>query len=90
MKSEPGGVDGVFIYYRESTSASEYSKVTVLGPDADSFYISFLKPGVSYDIKIQSFNRAGASGFSSIIAARTTGKNTSYKKFSFNQIGGNF
>jgi hypothetical protein len=78
MKSEPGGVDGVFIYYRESTSATEYSKVTVLGEDTESFYISFLKPGVSYDIKIQSFNRAGASGFSSIIAAKTTGN--SYKK----------
>lgn len=75
MKPEPGGIDGVFIYYRESTSATEYSKVTVLGADTESFYISFLKPGVSYDIKIQSFNRAGASGFSSIIAAKTTGKN---------------
>lgn len=73
MKVEVGGVDGYFIYYRESTSATEYSKVTVLGSDTDQFYISFLKAGISYDIKIQSFNRAGASGFSSIIAAKTTG-----------------
>jgi len=74
MKQEIGGLEGYFIYYRESTSASEFSKVTVMGGDTESHYISFLKSGTSYDMKIQSFNKAGASGFSSIIAAKTMGK----------------
>lgn len=73
MKVEAGGIDGYFIYYRDSTSAGEYSKVTVIGADTELHYIDHLKAGTAYDIKIQSFNRAGASNFSSIIAAKTTG-----------------
>jgi hypothetical protein len=78
MKQENAGVEGYFIYYRESTSASEFSKVTVMGGDAESHYVSFLKSGTAYDMKIQSFNKAGASAFSSIIAAKTTGTYDSY------------
>jgi hypothetical protein len=73
MRAESGGVDGYFIYYRESTNAGDYSKVTVLGSDAEAHYITHLKPGTAYDIKIQAFNRAGASNFSSINTAKTLG-----------------
>lgn len=73
MKMEASGLDGYFIYYREATSAGDYSKITVLGQETEAQYIDHLKPGTAYDIKIQSFNRAGASNFSSIIAAKTTG-----------------
>jgi len=73
IKTDTGNLEGYFIYYREATSAGDYSKVTVLGSDADSNYITHLKPGTAYDIKIQAFNRAGASNFSSIIAAKTLG-----------------
>lgn len=73
MSTEASGLDGYFIYYREATNAGEYTKVTVLGADTESHYIDHLKIGTTYDIKIQSFNRAGASDFSAIIAAKTTG-----------------
>lgn len=73
MKQETSGLEGYFIYYREATSAGEYTKVTVMGEDTESHYIDHLKVGTAYDIKIQSFNRAGASNFSTIIAAKTTG-----------------
>jgi len=73
MKAEAGGLEGYFVYYREATSAGDYFKVAVLGEETESHYIDHLKIGTAYDIKIQSFNRAGASNFSSIIAAKTTG-----------------
>lgn len=73
MRAESGGITGYFIYYRESTSAGDYSKVTVMGPNAESHYITHLKPGTGYDIKIQAFNKAGASRFSSIYTAKTLG-----------------
>lgn len=76
MKTEASGLDGYFIYYREATNAGEYTKVAVLGADTELHYINHLKTGTAYDIKIQSFNRAGASNFSSIIAAKTTGTAT--------------
>jgi hypothetical protein len=73
MRPDSGGLDGYFIYYREATTASDYSKVTVLGSESESHFITHLKPGTAYDIKIQAFNSAGASNFSSIIAAKTLG-----------------
>jgi hypothetical protein len=77
LKSAPEDVNGYFIYYRESTSASEYFKVTVLSnstTNSSFLYISNLKPGISYDIKMRSFNQAGASKFSQMISAKTIGK----------------
>ena len=75
MRNEGGSVDGYFIYYRETTTASDYTKETVLGSETMCHYITHLKPGTAYDIKIQAFNQqAGASNFSSIIDAKTMGK----------------
>ncbi|CAG7724534.1 unnamed protein product, partial [Allacma fusca] len=74
-----GGLDGYFIYYREATTVSDYAKVTVLGSNTDTHYITHLKPGTAYDIKIQAFNRAGASNFSTIVAAKTLGVPTTEK-----------
>jgi len=73
QKFDSGSLDGYFIYYRESTSAEDYSKVTVLGSDVESHYITHLKPGTAYDIKVQAFNKAGASVFSTINTAKTLG-----------------
>lgn len=74
MRTESNELEGYFIYYRESTSAGSYSKVTVPGKDEDSYYICHLTSGIMYDIKIQSFNQAGVSNFSAIVSAKTLGK----------------
>ncbi|KAB7495241.1 Interference hedgehog [Armadillidium nasatum] len=56
--------EGFIIYYRESTSAVGYTKVTILNPDIRNYTISHLNPNQPYDFKITSFNIAGASRFS--------------------------
>ncbi|XP_066944027.1 interference hedgehog-like isoform X1 [Macrobrachium rosenbergii] len=59
-------IEGFFINYREFTTAGDYTKVTVLDPNAKSYVISHLKANVSYNFKMQSFNLAGVSEFSAI------------------------
>ncbi|KAF4523870.1 hypothetical protein B566_EDAN010188 [Ephemera danica] len=64
-------VEGFFIHYRATTMAGDYSKVTVLGENTRTFLITHLLPDNSYDIKMQTFNSAGTSDFSSIRSSRT-------------------
>ncbi|RXG52071.1 Interference hedgehog, partial [Armadillidium vulgare] len=58
--------EGFIIYYRESTSAVGYTKVSYnFKSGYKKLYISHLNPNQPYDFKITSFNIAGASRFSS-------------------------
>nr|XP_042905272.1 cell adhesion molecule-related/down-regulated by oncogenes [Parasteatoda tepidariorum] len=65
--------DGFFIHYRATHMAGKYLKVSVLGSNTRSHIISHLLPDTGYDIKMQSFNRAGTSDFSNIFTAKTKG-----------------
>lgn len=64
-------IEGFFIYYRSTTSAGTYTKVTVLGATTSSHIISHLLPDTAYDIKMQCFNNAGTSDFSNIRTEKT-------------------
>lgn len=59
-------IEGFFIYYRATTSAANYHKVTVIGGKTDKHIITHLEPKVTYEIKMQCFNLAGTSDFSNI------------------------
>ncbi|XP_037077982.1 interference hedgehog-like [Pollicipes pollicipes] len=65
-------IEGYFIYYRDTTTAGDYSKVTVLGETTKTHTLTSLLPATSYDIKVQAFNLAGGvSEFSPIVTERT-------------------
>ncbi|CAG0915227.1 unnamed protein product [Notodromas monacha] len=64
-------IEGFFIYYRSTTSAGDYQKVTVMGSAWRSHILRHLEPGTTYDIKIQAFNVGGPSSFSGLITAKT-------------------
>ncbi|CAL4071445.1 unnamed protein product, partial [Meganyctiphanes norvegica] len=64
---------GFFINYREATNAGPYTKITVLGNDTTSFVVTNLKANISYDFKIQGFNLAGTSDFSTVAKRFPTG-----------------
>lgn len=66
-------VEGFFIYYRSTTSAGEYAKVTVLGSNTRSHMVTHLLPETHYDLKMQAFNMQGTSDFSRIVTAKTLG-----------------
>lgn len=66
-------VEGFFIYYRSTTSAGEYTKVTVLGGNTRSHIVTHLLPETHYDLKMQAFNMQGTSDFSRILTAKTQG-----------------
>lgn len=66
-------VEGFFIYYRSTTSAGDYTKVTVLGSNTRSHIVTHLLPETHYDLKMQAFNMQGTSEFSRILTARTQG-----------------
>ena len=48
--------EGFFIYYRSTTSAGDYNKVTVLGGNSRSHIVTHLLPETHYDLKMQAFN----------------------------------
>ncbi|XP_045121344.1 interference hedgehog-like isoform X2 [Portunus trituberculatus] len=76
--STPGiPVEGFFIYYRESTVAGSYIKLTVLDPDKREHVVSHLKANVSYDFKMQCFNMAGRSNFSKVMRNNAPGHSVS-------------
>lgn len=64
-------IDGFFIYYRSTTSAGEYAKVTVLGGLTRSHIVTHLLPDTHYDLKMQAFNMQGTSDFSRITTVKT-------------------
>ncbi|CAG0883608.1 unnamed protein product [Darwinula stevensoni] len=64
-------IDGFFIYYRMTTSAGKYTKVTVLGSTSRTHALHHLLPGTSYDVKMQAFNLAGTSHYSAIQTQKT-------------------
>ncbi|XP_044255166.1 interference hedgehog-like isoform X3 [Tribolium madens] len=66
-------IDGFFVNYNSASSAGDYTKATVDGPQTNSFILSHLQPDTVYDIKLQSFNSKSASDFSSIMKAKTLG-----------------
>ncbi|XP_008192347.1 interference hedgehog isoform X1 [Tribolium castaneum] len=66
-------IDGFFVNYNSASSAGDYTKATVDGPQTNSFVLSHLQPDTVYDIKLQSFNSKSASDFSSIMKAKTLG-----------------
>jgi hypothetical protein len=49
-------LEGFFIYYRSTTSAGDYTKVTVLGGNTRTHIVTHLLPETHYDLKMQSFN----------------------------------
>lgn len=49
-------LEGFFIYYRSTTSAGDYTKVTVLGGNTRTHIVSHLLPETHYDLKMQAFN----------------------------------
>lgn len=65
--------EGFFIYYRSTTSAGDYNKVTVLGGNTRSHIVTHLLPETHYDLKMQAFNMQGTSDFSRILTVRTQG-----------------
>ncbi|XP_037073446.1 interference hedgehog-like [Pollicipes pollicipes] len=65
-------IEGYFIFYRDTTMAGDYSKVTVLGETTKAHILTSLLPGTAYDIKLQAFNlEGGVSDFSPIVTERT-------------------
>ncbi|XP_043190653.1 interference hedgehog-like [Amphibalanus amphitrite] len=65
-------IEGYFIFFRDTTMAGEYSKVTVLGEATKEHTLTPLLPSTTYDIKLQAFNlEGGVSAFSQIITERT-------------------
>nr|CAH0100959.1 unnamed protein product [Daphnia galeata] len=66
-------IEGFFIYYRSTTSAGDYTKVTVLGGNTRTHIVTHLLPETHYDLKMQSFNMQGTSEFSRILTAKTQG-----------------
>lgn len=64
-------LEGFFIYYRSTTSAGDYTKVTVLGGNTRTHIVTHLLPETHYDLKMQSFNMQGTSEFSRILTAKT-------------------
>ncbi|XP_046440157.1 interference hedgehog-like [Daphnia pulex] len=66
-------LEGFFIYYRSTTSAGDYTKVTVLGGNTRTHIVTHLLPETHYDLKMQSFNMQGTSEFSRIVTAKTQG-----------------
>ena len=67
-------ITGYFILFRESTSAGNYSHLTILGEGTHSHILDNLKPGTQYDIKVQAFNLNGAGHYSKMQPGRTNKK----------------
>jgi len=65
-------LEGFFIYYRSTTSAGEYAKVTV-DRNTRSHIVTHLLPETHYDLKMQAFNLQGTSEFSRIVTTKTLG-----------------
>jgi len=82
-------VEGFFIYYRSTTSAGEYAKVTVLGSNTRSHIVTHLLPETHYDLKMQAFNMQGTSEFSRIVTAKTLGSTVYAQDYSPTQRGSN-
>ena len=49
---EPEEVEGYFVYYRTSSTAGDYNKITIFGEGTHSHVIDHLEPGRQYDIKV--------------------------------------
>jgi hypothetical protein len=65
---------GFYIFYRSTTSAGDFLKITLIGSDIRSHVLKHLEAATTYDIKIQSFQIGGTSKFSSLRTAKTLGK----------------
>ena len=68
-------VIGYFILFRESSTAGDYSHLTIFGEGTHSHILDNLKPGTSYDIKVQAFNMNGGGHYSKVQYGRTNGPN---------------
>jgi hypothetical protein len=68
-------VTGYFILFRESSTAGDYSHLTIFGEGTHSHILDNLKPGTSYDIKVQAFNMNGGGHYSKVQYGRTNGPN---------------
>lgn len=70
-------IKGFFVHYRATTTAGDFTKVSVNDPFSRDHIISYLLPDTFYEIKMQSFNEAGASTFSNTYKEKTkSSKNT--------------
>ena len=66
-------ITGYFILFRESSTAGDYSHLTIFGEGTHSHILDNLKPGTSYDIKVQAFNMNGGGHYSKVQYGRTNG-----------------
>ena len=66
-------ITGYFILFRESSTAGDYSHLTIFGEGTHSHILDNLKAGTSYDIKVQAFNMNGGGHYSKVQYGRTNG-----------------
>lgn len=67
-------IEGFYLYYRATSSAADYMKVTIEGESVRSYVVTHLKQDTIYEIKLRSFAINAASDFSAIVTQKTEGK----------------
>ena len=66
-------IEGYFINFRLTSSAGDYSHLTIFGDSSHSHILDNLEPGERYDVKVSAFNLNGAGPASKIEFGATKG-----------------
>ena len=73
-------IEGYFINFRLTSSAGDYSHLTIFGDSSHSHILDNLEPGERYDVKVSAFNLNGAGPASKIEFGATKGHRKTREK----------